>query len=130
MVKSILGIGNAKYKIDCNALTRFKLEAQQYVVASAALYGDEAEGPSDCGAGTLPVDASLETIFAEVMQLYNEYARSESLDVLVRLKCKLEQVSLRYKSLALAEEVLSINSCLPYERRVLLSKDRSSMVED
>ncbi len=54
----------------------------------------------------------------EVMQLYNEYARTENLDVLVRLKDKLEQVSLRYKSVALAEEVLNINSCLPYERRV------------
>ncbi|QXE92543.1 hypothetical protein KP001_08505 [Geomonas subterranea] len=112
MVRSILEIGNAKYKIDRIALGRFKDEVRQ----SWTREGDQAEAP-DAGA-THTLDESLDAVFRDVMQLYNEYAKTESIDVLLRLKDKLEQVSLRYKSLALAEEVLSINSCLPYERRV------------
>jgi len=118
MVKSILDIGNAKYEIDRNALRRFMHEAKQ----SAAMQGvpDIGEHRSNSGseAAAFPADESIETIFIQVMQLYNEYAVSGSLDVLIKLKCELEQVSSRYKSLALAEEVLNINSCLPYEWRV------------
>lgn len=114
MVKSILEIGNAKYKINRLALCRFKEEARENAMAGT----DEREVLPEMAGGSVSLDESLDTVFREVMQLYNEYARSESIDVLVRLKDKLEQVSLRYKSLALAEEVLSINSCLPYERRV------------
>lgn len=95
MVLRILDIGNARYRIDRSALKRFMLEAQE----SAA-------------------KESLDAIFDEVMGLYGEYAVTGKLDVLMKLKCKLEQVSLRYKSLELAEEVLNINSCLPYEWRV------------
>ncbi|MBU5636963.1 hypothetical protein KOM00_09470 [Geomonas sp. Red69] len=112
MVRSILEIGNAKYKIDRLILGRFKEEVRQHWTKGDA--GVEAPVP-----GPAPsLDESLELVFKEVMQLYNEYAKTESIDVLLRLKDKLEQVSLRYKSLALAEEVLNINSCLPYERRV------------
>lgn len=114
MVKSILEIGNAKYKIDRLALGRFKEEARQNAMAGS----DERELLPEMASGGASLDESLDTVFQEVMQLYNEYARSESIDVLMRLKDKLEQVSLRYRSLALAEEVLNINSCLPYERRV------------
>lgn len=95
MVRSILDIGNARYRIDRNALRRFIAQAQDSVA-----------------------EESLDAIFSEVMGLYGEYAVTGKLEVLMKLKCKLEQVSLRYKSLELAEEVLNINSCLPYEWRV------------
>ena len=125
MVKSILAIGNAKYEIDRNALTRFMREAQQ----SAAMQGvsdiGEQQSPDGREAEAFSADESIDTIFIKVMQLYNEYATSEHLDVLIRLKCKLEQVSLRYRSHALAEEVLNINSCLPYEWRVRCCSGRS-----
>ncbi|GFO66030.1 hypothetical protein M1B72_14075 [Geomonas paludis] len=111
MVRSILEIGNAKYKIDRIALGRFRDEVRQNWSRESAEAAPEA-------GGDVTLDESLDAVFLEVMQLYNEYAKSESIDVLLRLKDKLEQVSLRYKSLALAEEVLNINSCLPYERRI------------
>lgn len=111
MVRSILDIGNAKYKIDRLALCRFREEARRNVDAGA----DERKAEPHASTS---IEETLDCVFMEVMQLYNEYAHTESLDVLVRLKDKLEQVSLRYKSVALAEEVLNINSCLPYERRV------------
>lgn len=114
MVRSILEIGSAKYKIDKYALGRFKEEVLQNVPA----VDDEGEAVAETSGCSGSLDESLEQVFAEVMQLYNEYARSESIDVLLRLKDKLEQVSMRYKSMALAEEVLNINSCLPYERRI------------
>lgn len=100
MVKSILDIGNAKYRIDRSVLRRFMRDARES-------YAEE----------------SLDAVFDEVMGLYGEYAVTGRLEVLMRLKCKLEQVSLRYKSLELAEEVLNINSCLPYEWRVRYCND-------
>ncbi|MBJ6799420.1 hypothetical protein [Geomonas propionica] len=112
MVRSILEIGNAKYKIDRIALGRFRDEVRQ----NRDKEGSEVTAPEP--GRELSLDESLDAVFLEVMQLYNEYAKTESIDVLLRLKDKLEQVSLRYKSLALAEEVLNINSCLPYERRI------------
>ncbi|BCG46708.1 hypothetical protein GEOBRER4_n1517 [Citrifermentans bremense] len=118
MVRSILEIGNAKYEIDQDALKRFMREARQ----SAALRGELDDGKEKVltysASVSPPAEASIDAVFDEVLQLYNEYARNDDLDVLMQLKAKLEQVSLRYKSLALAEEVLNINSCLPYERRV------------
>ena len=118
MVKSILEIGNARYEIDRDALRRFMREAQQ----SAAMQGvpdtGEQQKPGGSEAAAFSADEPIETIFIQVMQLYNEYGMSGSLDALIKLKFKLEQVSSRYKSLALAEEVLNINSCLPYEWRV------------
>ncbi len=125
MVKSILAIGNAKYEIDRNALTRFMREAQQSAVTHGVHEKGEHRGPDGGEAAAFFADEPIEGLFAEVMQLYNEYATSEHLDVLIRLKCKLEQVSLRYRSHALAEEVLNINSCLPYEWRVRCCSGRS-----
>lgn len=113
MVRRILDIGNSKYKLNKNALSEFILEARHQHAASHYMDG-ESHDPRECQSA----DESLDLIFREVMQLYNEYASSESLDALIRLKSKLEQVSLRYRSLVLAEEVMTINSCLPYERRV------------
>lgn len=113
MVRSILEIGNAKYKIDRLALCRFREEARRN-----AGNGADERVAEPCEELRTSIEESLDLVFMEVMKLYNEYARTENLDVLVRLKNKLEQVSFRYKSVALAEEVLHINSCLPYERRV------------
>ena len=118
MVKSIIEIGNARYEIDRNALRLFMREAQE----SAAMQGVPGVGEQQSQDGSetaaFSADEPIEIIFNRVMQLYNEYTISGSLDVLIELKCMLEQVSLKYKSLALAEEVLNINSCLPYEWRV------------
>lgn len=123
MVKTILEIGNARYTISRTALSRFRDEARQYAEGESA--PDESEVSADADLGYSSVDGSLDLVFTDVMRLYNEYAMTESLDVLVKLKRKLEQVSLRYKSVALAEEVLQINSCLPYEKRVPLNKTLS-----
>lgn len=113
MVRHILDIGNAKYRLNKNAISEFILEVRHQSAASrpelASGGGEDAKPPAD---------EALEAIFRDVMQLYNEYARTESLDALIQLKMKLEQVSLRYRSVALAEEVMNINCCLPYERRV------------
>ena len=118
MVKSIIEIGNARYEIDRNALRLFMREAQE----SAAMQGVPGIGEQQSRDGgetaAFSADEPIEITFNRVMQLYNEYTISGSLDVLIELKCTLEQVSLKYKSLALAEEVLNINSCLPYEWRV------------
>lgn len=111
MVRSILEIGNAKYRIDRGTLRRFMREARQ------STWPREGSGEV-CDAAAAPCGESLEQVFNEVMGLYNEYAVTGRMEALMKLKSKLEQVSLRYKSLTLAEEVLNINSCLPYEWRV------------
>lgn len=130
MVRTILEIGNAKYEINCDALKRFMREARQSAVLRGELE-DEKEKVLTYSAGAKSqVEASIDTAFDEVLQMYNEYARTEDLDVLVQLKAKLEQVSLRYKSLALAEEVLNINSCLPYERRVTCCQGKGGVQGD
>jgi hypothetical protein len=119
MVKRIIDIGYAKYRIYRHALCVFMEEAKQVTAASPPEGCRGADGePEGADAVEEGSDEELERVCAEVMQLYREYARSESMDVLLRLKCLLEEVSSRYRSLALAEEVLHINSCLPYERRV------------
>ena len=129
MVKCILDIGNAKYKIDKNSLNLFMQEVRG---TDFAPYTDSSEDQgsfdgANCGhlAKVAP-----DRIFREIMQLYNEYARTENLDVLVKLKVKLEQVSSQYKSLVLAEEVLTINSCLPYERRVMCNNGEHDIGRD
>jgi hypothetical protein len=118
MEKHIFDIGRAKYRINTDAFG-----------ALMELGGDRAErlpqgcpgavpGQLDAAAAAAGQRLEIEAVFEEVMRLYREYARTGSMDVLVDLKCRLEEVSLRYQSIALAEEVLNINSCLPYERRV------------
>lgn len=114
MDKRILDIGCAKYQIDRNALFLFMEEAAGN--RENPCCGSE-EGESDAAAN-LCADQAVEQIFWEVLELYNEYNETGNLDTLVQLKCRLEEASLRYRSLPLAEEVLSINSCLPYERRI------------
>lgn len=116
MERHIFNIGYAKYRINTDALSVFMEEAKNSATEEQADPYCDAEK----GAGNTKVcaDRAVEDVFAEVMHLYHEYAGSQNMDALVRLKCRLEEVSLRYRSFVLAEEVLSINSCLPYERRV------------
>ncbi|HBA89060.1 MAG TPA: hypothetical protein DCZ75_14080 [Geobacter sp.] len=125
MVRHILDIGNSKYKLNKDALCEFLLEARHQNEASRFINGHDF-GSMECES----VSDSLDLVFREVMQLYNEYATTESLDALMKLKNKLEHVSSRYRSLALAEEVMNINSCLPYERRVQSGRGPSSEEEE
>lgn len=106
MDKYIFDIGRARYKISSDALCAL-MEGR----------GGE-EGRPGAAVAQQRVAGDGEGEFEEVMRLYREYARTGSLDALVGLKSRLEEVSARYRSMALAEEVLAINSCLPYERRV------------
>jgi hypothetical protein len=117
MEKVIYDIGNAKYKVNRLELFRMMEEARGNLLSSAPETPDNESAPGPDALQARDA-ATLSDSFIEVMRLYNEYARSESLDVLVKLKCLLEEVSTRYKSMALAEQVLTINSCLPYDRRV------------
>jgi hypothetical protein len=110
MDKRIFDIGCAKYKIDTEALRVMIEESRESACAS----GDAQE--ADNGADR--ISPSSEQAFLEVMELCKEYSRTQSLDVLVKLRSKLEEVSMKYRSMAMAEEVLTINSCLPYERRI------------
>jgi len=118
MEKSIFGIGRVRYRINMDAFSDLMGEmggesSDQKQPASAG-----ARDPLDATSANLGDRREIEEVFDDVMQLYREYGRTGSMDVLVTLKCLLEEVSLRYRSVALAEEVLNINSCLPYERRV------------
>lgn len=115
MEKYIFDIGCGRYKINTDALHAFLEEA-----AEEQLKASSGAAPGSPGAATADgcSESEIEHVFEEVMHLYREYARTGSMDVLVSLKCRLEEVSLRYRSVALAEEVLNINSCLPYERRL------------
>lgn len=119
MEKSIFDIGRVRYKINMDAFSN--------LMEQVSGESSDHKPPTSADAGRDPIDAAsanlgdhreIEGLFDDVMQLYREYARTGSMDVLVTLKCLLEEVSLRYRSVALAEEVLNINSCLPYERRV------------
>lgn len=111
MDKRIFDIGHARYKLNVEAFSDLLGEKLPVQECSSRL-GTQATGSESC------CDPELEAVFNQVMQLYREYARTGSMDLLVRLKCRLEEVSLRYRSVPLAEEVLQINSCLSYERRV------------
>ena len=113
VVRHIFEIGNAKYQLNKNAISEFILEVRHQNPVYCPGFASEEVGDAKSQA-----EEALDGIFREVMQLYNDYARTENLDTLMKLKTKLEQVSLRYRSVALAEEVMSINCCLPYERRL------------
>lgn len=119
MYKRIIDIGNARYRISMDDLSAMMEEAKNGAAVMPILAScPKDEGLPEVDHAKVTGGDELEGVFLEVMRLYQEYARTASMDVLVRLRCRLEQVSLRYRSFALAEEVLIINSCLPYERRV------------
>jgi len=113
MVRNIFEIGSGKYQFGSNTLNSFLEESRNR--------------PSTCGPAEVPGagqpggelhEMEMQGIFSEVMALYHDYMRCQNVEVLLRLKSRLEEFSLRYKSHVLAAEVLNINSCLPYEHRV------------
>jgi len=103
MYRHILKIGNARYTFNQAALCTFIAEAKL-----------RERGEAACA----PLAEGALQEASEITSLYRTYRSTDSVDALVQLKTRLEQVSVAYGSHALAEEVLSINSCLPYERRV------------
>lgn len=111
MVRHICDIGRGRYIFDKSTLNSFREEAKAQPTP-----GDPPEF-TDAPVANGPDDEML-VIFEEVMALYHNYMRCQSVDLLVKLKCRLEQVSIRYNSHVLAAEVLNINSCLPYELRI------------
>ena len=115
MTKDIFGIGSGRYIFDKKTLDSFIEEARHRSVGEEpVLHRDHFAAGTDGD----PSEEEILHVFEEIMSLYHDYMRCQSIDLLVRLKDRLEEFSIRYKSLVLAEEVLSINSCLPYEKRI------------
>jgi hypothetical protein len=113
MVRHICDIGRGRYIFDKSTLNSFLEEARNQPTP-----GDP-PGFTDAARRTDGQDDDeILGVFEEVMALYRDYMRFQSVDLLVKLKCRLEQVSVRYQSHVLAAEVLTINSCLPYELRI------------
>jgi hypothetical protein len=113
MARHIFEIGSGRYRFDIKTLDSFIDEARNSPAAHQSV-GAPGTGRSPDALS----DQEVQVIFDEVMSLYNDYTRCQSVDLLVRLKCRLEEFSIRYKSHVLAAEVLNINSCLPYEQRI------------
>jgi len=114
MEKNIFDIGSGRYTFDSNTLDSFIEEAKNR--------GCEFDLLDAAGTADVPNQLEIERIFAEVRSLYQEYMQCQRVEPLVRLKCRLEEVSIRFNSHVLAEEVLTINSCLPYELRICYSR--------
>jgi hypothetical protein len=110
MEKNIFDIGSGRYTFDENTLDSFIQEAKNRTSDFGL--------PETIGPDAVPNEAEIERILAELMSLYQDYVQCQSIELLVTLKCRLEEVSIRFKSHVLAEEVLTINSCLPYEQRI------------
>jgi hypothetical protein len=113
MVRHICDIGRGRYIFDKSTLNSFMEEARNQPTP-----GDHPGITEIAHRANGPDDDEMLGIFEEVMALYRDYTRFQSVDLLVKLKCRLEQVSIRYHSHVLAAEVLNINSCLPYEHRI------------
>jgi hypothetical protein len=116
MQRHIFGIGSGKYHFDRQTLDSFLEEAKsrtQAPLAGAGGWGAEHPG-----------DQETQHVFDEIMSLYHDYQRCQHLDLLLKLKHRLEEFSIRYQSHVLAAEVLNINSCLPYEQRITWSEDK------
>lgn len=115
MEKQIFDIGRGKYVFDMQTLHYFIEEANsrgQHDGSWCATRGYEVAVDES------PTEEEMNSVFDEIMSLYREYLHCQNLEVLVKLKARLQDYSVRYQSLVLAEEVLNINSCLPYELRV------------
>ena len=120
MVRHILDIGSGRYEFDKKTLDSFIEEAR-----NRPTEGGIAGVPEVAGSAGDPNGTEMQCIFDEVMALYHDYMKYQNVELLVRLKCRLEEVSIRYHSHVLAAEVLTINSCLPYEHRVPAPGSRS-----
>lgn len=122
MERRIFEIGRGRYKFDKKTLGAFIEESRNRSPEG------ERPNPGDVPAAAdrvdEPGDQELQRVIEEVTALYHDYLRGESVDLLIKLKCRLEEVSTRYQSHVLAAEVLNINSCLPYERRVPALENR------
>jgi hypothetical protein len=113
MVRHIYGIGSGRYSFDKFTFNSFIAESRNRPLTRGQGAAPEAgEGAAE------PGDLDAERIFEEVMSLYHDYARCQSVELLLKLKCRLQEFSIRYNSHVLAAEVLNINSCLPYEQRI------------
>jgi hypothetical protein len=110
MEKNIFDIGSGRYTFDTTTLNSFIEEAKNRT--------SEFGAPDAAGTSDVPSEVEIERILAEVVSLYQDYLQCQRVELLVRLKCRLEEVSIRFNSHVLAEEVLTINSCLPYEQRI------------
>ena len=115
MDKQLFDIGSGKYFFDKKTLDSFIEEAKnrtpyREICDTGLMHADD--GVAE------PNEMEMQTIFEEVMLLYQDYLQVQSVDLLLRLKCRLEEFSIRYQSHVLAEEVIHINSCLPYENRM------------
>jgi len=113
MEQNIFDIGSGRYIFDAKTLEAFIEEARNRSSESGEKALLEISDLAD-----VPSDWEMQCIFEEVMALYHDFIQCQRVELLVRLKCRLEEVSIRYKSHVLAEEVLTINSCLPYEQRI------------
>ncbi|UFS68948.1 hypothetical protein LPW11_13695 [Geomonas sp. RF6] len=114
MHRHILKIGNARYTFNQAALCAFIAEAKMRERASLPLAPGAIGNAPPAGSALQPVLEEADRITA----LYRSYRSTGNIELLMELKSRLEKVSVLYESHALAEEVLSINACLPYERRV------------
>ena len=111
MVWHIFDIGSGRYKFDRTTLNSFIEESRNRQPRS------ESAGVPVASADPWN-DREMQCIFEEVMSLYQDYTVCQSVELLLKLKCRLEEFSIRYGSHVLAAEVLNINRCLPYEHRV------------
>jgi hypothetical protein len=110
MQRNLFGIGNGRYEFDRQTLDNFIEEAKNRAGLTA---GEQGAAATTAGCA----DWETRYVYEEILGLYREYQRGQSLDLLIRLKCRLQEISVRYGSHVLAAEVLNINSCLPYEKR-------------
>jgi len=119
--RGIIEIGRGGYKFNRKTLNAFIEEANNRPPAREQDAGFSAA----VARANAPDDKEFQQVFAEFMVLYHDYMKCESVDLLVRLKRSLEEISIRYQSHVLAAEVLNINCCLPYECRVLCGRQQS-----
>jgi hypothetical protein len=120
MVRDIWDIGSGRYLFDRQTLHSFLEEAKNRPSLGCSENADTVHGASDHDELDELDEQEMQRMFDEVMSLYLGYLRCQKVEMLVRLKDRLEQYSIQYHSHVLAEEVLNINSCLPYEHRVSL----------
>ena len=111
MVRHICDIGSGRYQFDKATLDSFIEESRHRRPAKPA-------GTQDAERLAGVSDKEMHCIFEEVMSLYHDYMKCQSVEKLLRLKGRLEEFSIRYSSHVLAAEVLNINSCLPYAQRI------------
>jgi hypothetical protein len=113
MQRNLFGIGNGRYEFNRQTLDNFIEEARRRASSHyAEVDSAETANPPVCG------DWETRYVYEEILGMYREYQKCQSLDLLVRLKCRLQEISVRYGSHVLAAEVININSCLPYEKRI------------